>query len=138
MIRVITERQGDSDRLDLHGTLGGERVGVLEQHWRAIVDDVPSAKVALVLSNVDFIDSYGEQLLQRMADDGVEFVVAGCMNRYVIGLLCARLKEDDDETFNRVHSGDGSRSGITGTVDRRREGCGYAAIVTARARVVPH
>jgi hypothetical protein len=37
-----------------------------------------------VLSNVDFIDSDGERLLQRMAEDGVDFVVAGCMNRYVI------------------------------------------------------
>jgi hypothetical protein len=87
MLRVITERQGDRYRLDLHGTLGGEWVAVLEQHWRSIMDDVPSAKLTLVLSNVDFIDPNGEQLLHRMADDDVEFVVAGCMNRYVIGRL---------------------------------------------------
>jgi len=87
MLRVITERQGDRYRLDLHGTLGGEWVSVLEQHWRSILDDVPSAKLTLVLSNVDFIDPDGEQLLQRMADDDVEFVVAGCMNRYVIDRL---------------------------------------------------
>jgi hypothetical protein len=88
MLRVITERQGDSYRLDLHGTLGGERVAVLEQHWRSIMDDMPSAKLTLVLSNVDFIDPEGEQLLHRMADNnGVEFVVAGCMNRYVIDSL---------------------------------------------------
>jgi hypothetical protein len=87
MLRVITERQGDRYRLDLHGTLGGEWVAVLEQHWRSIMDDVPSAKLTLVLSNVDFIDPDGEQLLQRMADDDVEFVVAGCMNRYVIDSL---------------------------------------------------
>jgi hypothetical protein len=87
MLRVITETQGDRYRLDLHGTLGGEWVSVLEQHWRSIMDDVPSAKLTLVLSNVDFIDPEGEQLLQRMADDDVEFVVAGCMNRYVIDSL---------------------------------------------------
>ena len=87
MLRVITDRQGDSYRLDLHGVLGGEWVALLEQHWRSIMDAVPSAKVTLVLSNVDFIDPDGEQLLQRMADDGVEFVVAGCMNRYVIDNL---------------------------------------------------
>ena len=77
MLRVITDRQGDRYRLDLHGVLGGEWVPLLEQHWRSIMDDVPSAKVTLVLSNVDFIDPDGERLLQRMADDGVEFVVAG-------------------------------------------------------------
>ena len=87
MLRVITHRRGDRYRLDLHGTLGGEWVVVLEQHWRSVVARVPSAKVTLVLSNVDFIDSAGEALLQRMAGAGVEFVVAGCMNRYVIDRL---------------------------------------------------
>jgi hypothetical protein len=87
MLRVITERQGNRYRLDLHGTLGSEWVAVLEQHWRSIVNDVPSAKVTLVLSHVDFIDPDGEQLLHRMADDDVEFVAAGCMNRYVIDSL---------------------------------------------------
>ena len=87
MLRVITERQGDSCRLDLHGTLGGEWVSVLDEHWRSVMDASPSAKVTLVLSNVDFIDPDGERLLQRMAGEGVEFVVAGCMNRYVIDNL---------------------------------------------------
>lgn len=87
MLRVITDRQGDDYRLDLHGVLGGEWVAVLEQHWRSIVRNLPSAKVTLVLSNVDFIDHHGEQLLQRMADDDVAFVVAGCLNRFVIDRL---------------------------------------------------
>jgi hypothetical protein len=87
MLRVITERHGDHYSLDLHGTLGGEWVAVLDQHWRSIKADVPSARLTLVLSNVDFIDPQGEQLLRRMTDDEVEFVVAGCMNRYVIDRL---------------------------------------------------
>jgi hypothetical protein len=87
MLRVITERQADRYRVDLHGTLGGEWVPVLEHHWRSIADAAPSAKLTLVLSNVDFIDPDGEQLLQRMADADVEFVVAGCMNRHVIDSL---------------------------------------------------
>jgi hypothetical protein len=90
MLRVITESQGDRYRLDLHGTLGGEWVSVLEQHWRSILDHVPSAKLTLVLSNVAFIDPNGEQLLHRMADAGIEFVVVGCMNRYVIDRLKPR------------------------------------------------
>lgn len=84
MLRVITARQGDGYRLDLHGVLGGEWVPLLEQHWRSIVGALPSARVTLVLSNVEFIDPDGERLLKRMAGSGVEFVVAGCMNRYVI------------------------------------------------------
>jgi len=87
MLRVISDRQGDSYRFDLHGVLGGEWVAVLEQHWRSIMRALPSARVTLVLSNVDFIDPGGERLLQRMAGEGVRFVVAGCMNRYVIDHL---------------------------------------------------
>lgn len=87
MLRVITDRQEDRYRLDLHGTLGGEWVPLVERHWRSIVRGLPSAKVTLVLSNVDFIDPQGERLLARMADSGVEFVVAGCMNQYVIDNL---------------------------------------------------
>jgi hypothetical protein len=87
MLRVITERLGDRYTLDLHGTLGGQWVAALEQHWHSILNEVPSARVTLVVSNVDFIDPDGEELLQRMADDNVEFVVSGCMNRYVIDNL---------------------------------------------------
>ena len=58
MLRVITRRLGDGYRLELHGMLGGEWVRLLEGHWRAIV-----------------------------ADAGVEFVVSGCLNRYVIEKL---------------------------------------------------
>jgi hypothetical protein len=87
MLRVNTDRQGDHYRLDLHGTLGGEWVAVLEQHWRSILDEAPSATLTLVLRDVDFIDPDGERLLHRMADADVRFVVAGCMNRYVIDRL---------------------------------------------------
>ena len=84
MLRVITEQQGDGYSLELHGMLGGEWVAVLDQHWRSIVDRAPTAQVTVVLSNVDFIDPAGEQLLQQMADCGVDFVVSGCLNRYVV------------------------------------------------------
>jgi hypothetical protein len=87
MLRVISVRHGDVYRLELHGMLGGQWVPLLEQHWRAIVNDVASAKVTLVLSNVDYIDPDGERLLQRMTDGGVQLVVSGCMNRYVVEKL---------------------------------------------------
>jgi len=84
MLRVITDRHGDNYRLELHGVLGGDWVPVVEQHWSAILKEMPFARVTVVLSNVDFIDQDGEQLLHRMADADVHFVVAGCMNRYVV------------------------------------------------------
>ena len=84
MLRIITERRGTTFLLDLHGTVADEGVAVLELHWRGIVENVPSAVVSVDLSNVVFIDAHGERLLRRMSQCGVEFNVAGCMNRYVI------------------------------------------------------
>lgn len=89
MLRVITEQHGERFRLDLHGTLGGEWVRVLERHWRSILDAVPAAQVTLVLSNVDFIDPEGEDLLRHMADARVVLVADGCLNRFVIDKLKA-------------------------------------------------
>jgi hypothetical protein len=92
MLRVITVKRGRVYRLELHGLLGGEWVPLLEQHWRAIVHGVASARVTVVLSEVDFIDPDGEHLLQRMADAGVRFVVSGCMNRYLVDRLQANAR----------------------------------------------
>lgn len=85
MLRVAIEQLADTVRLDLHGTLGGEWVPLVEQHWRSIVNGHRvSPKVTVVLADVDFIDADGVRLLRRMADRGAEFVVSGCMNRFVI------------------------------------------------------
>jgi hypothetical protein len=84
MLRIITEERGNAYRLELHGTVAREGISVLERHWLSILDKAPSAIVTVGLSNADFIDQHGERLLRRMAECGVEFDGAGCMNRYVI------------------------------------------------------
>lgn len=84
MLRIITRQQGTNYRLELHGTIAGEWIAALERHWREILDAVPSAVIAVGLSNVAFIDRNGEELLRRMAERGVKLDGAGCMNRYVI------------------------------------------------------
>jgi hypothetical protein len=84
MLRIITKQRGTTYRLELHGTLAGEWIAVLERHWREILDAVPSALVAVGLSDIGFIDRDGEELLRRMAERGVKLDGAGCMNRYVI------------------------------------------------------
>ena len=84
MLRIITERFGGTYRFELHGSLAGDWVDVLERHWRDTLDAAPSALVTVGLSNVEFIDAEGERLLRCMAQRGVEFDGDGCMNRYVI------------------------------------------------------
>jgi hypothetical protein len=92
MLRVITRRRGNRFRLELHGMLGGEWVPLLEQHWRAIANDMHSASITVVLSDVEFIDTDGERLMQLMSESGVAFVASGCMNRHVIENLQAGHK----------------------------------------------
>lgn len=84
MLRIITEHRGGTYRFELHGSITGDWIAVLERHWREILKAAPSAIVIVGLSNVVFIDADGEQLLRRMAQRGVAFEGAGCMNRYVI------------------------------------------------------
>jgi hypothetical protein len=84
MLRIITEQRGRTFRLALHGTVADEGVAILERYWRGAVAKVPSAVIGVDLSNVVFIDTHGERLLRRMAQCGVGFNAAGCMNRYVI------------------------------------------------------
>ena len=84
MLRVITERRGDTYRLELHGTIAADWISVLERHWQAILDATPSATLTVDLSNVAFINADGEHLLRRMAERGVVFDGTGCLNRYVI------------------------------------------------------
>jgi deoxyadenosine/deoxycytidine kinase len=84
MLRIITEHRGGAYRLELHGSITGDWIAVLERHWRDILEAAPSAVVIVGLSNVVFIDADGERLLRRMAQRGVAFEGAGCMNRYVI------------------------------------------------------
>ena len=84
MLRIITEQSGGTYRFELHGSLTGDWVGVLERHWREIQDGAPASLLTVSLSNVGFIDVKGEQLLRRMAQRGVEFDGDGCMSRYVI------------------------------------------------------
>ena len=91
MLRIITKQQGTTYRLELHGTIAGEWIAVLERHWRDVLGTVPFATITVGLSNVMFIDREGEELLRRMAEHGVKLDGAGLMNRYVIEKISGGL-----------------------------------------------
>jgi len=98
MLRLMIEQLADGVRLDLHGTLGGEWVPLVEQHWRSIVNGHETAPtITIGLSDVDFIDADGVRLLRRMADAGAEFVVSGCMNRHVVETVHGHARAAEGE-----------------------------------------
>ena len=88
---LSTAKASSTDNGRAHGRVADEGVAILERHWRGIVEKVASAVVKVGLSNVMYIDSHGERLLRRMAQCGVEFEAAGCMNRYVIERIAGGL-----------------------------------------------
>ena len=91
MLRIITEQHGPTIRLELHGTIAGEWIDVLHRHWRDLLAAQPGIRVAVELSNVEFIDGAGKALLRHMAETGVEFDGTGLMNRYVIETISGGL-----------------------------------------------
>jgi hypothetical protein len=91
MLRIITEQRGKTCRMELHGTIAGEGLEVLERHWRGVLDRTPAAHITVGLTNVAFIDVAGETLLRRMAEYGVEFDGARLMNRYVMQKIAGDL-----------------------------------------------
>ena len=105
MLRVIAVEMLEDAGFQLHGMLGGEWVRLLEEHWCAILADLPSATFTVALSDVEFIDQDGERLLRRMADGGVVFVASGCMNRHVIEKLHPGNGATQDTSAPQVSSG---------------------------------
>ena len=101
MLRITTEQHGDIFTITLHGRVAGAWVALLERSWRLIADSIPSAKITAVLSDVSFIDSAGERLLERMWRHGVEFVASGCMNRHVIDTIRERTAPGKAERLRR-------------------------------------
>jgi len=92
MLRITTDRQGATYRIQLHGNLAGDGVDVLERHWRTIRERAPWAPVTVVVADVGFIDADGEAVLRRIADAGAEFEGSGIMNRYIIEKISTGLR----------------------------------------------
>ncbi|MBP7620436.1 MAG: anti-sigma factor antagonist [Gemmatimonadales bacterium] len=84
MLRIETKRRRNDYTLSLWGSLAGQWVTLLDDHWRRLLKANGAAKVTIVLSDVSFIDNAGEQLLEQMLRGGVRFVLTGCMNRFVV------------------------------------------------------
>ncbi len=92
MLRIEYEQHGGHFAIVLHGSIAGEWVSLLDRYWRSIVEDLPSARVNVVLTDVSFIDHDGERLLERMWRRGVELEAYGCMNRHVIDKIRAQRR----------------------------------------------
>jgi len=105
MLRVVTEQHGHAWTLSLHGRLADAWVEVVDRQWQSMLETVPPAHVTVFLSDVSFVDTEGERLLERMWRRGSQLEASGCMNRHVIDGIRARARTGPNEPSR---GGDGS------------------------------
>jgi outer membrane protein TolC len=82
MLRITVEEGRDLMVVKLEGRLAGPWVDELEQSWSAVAGR--SARLALDLSGVTFVDDEGKKLLGAMFGEGVELRATDCMNKSII------------------------------------------------------
>jgi hypothetical protein len=80
MLRITTTRRaagkkGEAWVLKLEGNVQGEWVRELRRAWRRLRETSNGASIAVVLADVEFVDSAGKVLLAEMHHDGVDIVV---------------------------------------------------------------
>ncbi len=97
MLRIVTQQDGDTWTLSLHGRLAESWVELLDRQWRSVLEAVPARRVKVLLSDVSFIDGGGQRLLERIWRRGTSLEAAsGCMNRYLIARIRARTEARED------------------------------------------
>lgn len=83
MLKITSEKQRDSARLRLEGSLTGPWVGELAHEWRNIQ---PTKEVPLVvdLTGVTFVGENGKLLLKQMWQEGAQLVATGCCTSHLV------------------------------------------------------
>jgi anti-anti-sigma regulatory factor len=83
MLKITLEKQRDSARLRLEGSLTGPWVGELAHEWRNIqsADEVP---LVVDLTGVTFVGEDGKELLKRMWRAGARLIATGCCTSHLV------------------------------------------------------
>lgn len=83
MLRITSEKNRDSVRLTLEGSLTGPWVNELEHEWRTIQ---PAGAIPIVvdLTGVTFVGEEGKVVLKQLWRDGAQFIAAGCCIGHLI------------------------------------------------------
>lgn len=84
MLKITTQMEAGGMWFGLEGRLAGPWVKELERCWRFETESRQNRAVRVDLTSVAFIDEEGKQLLEKMHEEGVEFVASGCMNKCIV------------------------------------------------------
>jgi anti-anti-sigma regulatory factor len=107
MLRVTTEGGKQPLTMKVEGKLCGPWVPELEKEWSRAASEAENQEVIADLSNLTFLDSAGWDLLERMAQQGVDLQAHELLPRFVIGEIQSHLdrkahEEVGDEEAIRV------------------------------------
>ena len=83
MLRITTQHETEGLRLVLEGRLAGPWLNELEQSWRTVKNSM-TVRHIVDLTGVTYIEEQGTTLLNRMWQEGAEFIVTGCCNKLLI------------------------------------------------------
>jgi anti-anti-sigma regulatory factor len=79
MLRITAHSGSERFALKLEGWLTGPWVEELDTTWRRAAETLGDRRICIDLSEVDFVDEAGRELLTRMYRAGVAFVTRGCV-----------------------------------------------------------
>lgn len=77
MLRITSEKNRDSVRLRLEGSLTGPWISELEQEWRSI-ESSGTVRPVVDLTGVTFVGEDGKVLLKQMWQEGAQLIATGC------------------------------------------------------------
>lgn len=77
MLKITSEKNPDSVRLRLEGSLTGPWVGELEHAWR-VIRQTGAVPVVVDLTHVTFVGEDGKLQLQRLWREGAQLLATGC------------------------------------------------------------
>jgi len=83
MLKITSEKDQNSVRLRVEGSLTGPWVGELEHEWRTI-QPAEALSPVVDLTNVTFVGEDGKLLLKRMWREGVQLIAAGCCTGHLV------------------------------------------------------
>jgi len=92
MLRITTFENGQIATLRLEGRLVGDWVGELERCWIRIKNANHKRKLKVDLTDVEFVDERGEELLERAFLEGAELDADNLFLRSVISDIAERSK----------------------------------------------
>jgi hypothetical protein len=99
MLRITTHIDETTLTLQLEGRLAGPAVIEAERCWQVACAENPGRPRRLDLRGVTFLDQEGKSFLNRVFQQGANFLSSGCLTRAYVeeitrsGQQCAEKKE---------------------------------------------